>query len=420
MCEDGVCIGIEDKCMRYGVQCESLNPCLEPLLRMTYDGNITNCDPGSGSCMFKPLPDSTPCSSYGSPPCVEGSVCVDGGPIDGRCVDGMCIKIYYDKCIARAACPDIGQCYLPSTCDNFTGDCISVFKTDGTPCDDGRSNTYRDICIEGRCIGDPYREPTFQTMGQGDCIQQPDVSMDYTPIQRYYVDAFDETICQKQCRNDPECYAFSYGYHSCGIYGTSRQEHPDAAVWGDPWVVELARSQVHHTVTCWKKTEGETWSFQEFVRPYLFPMTVFVMLCIPIMFTVFVARPTVKRSWRRINGLPDEDEDEGMGSWSPRGAARITQGLADLGFKGGRRSNCTDESGGGLSGRTAIEKLRPQKAVADSSDFGQAPPSSGDDTSGPAASEEVRLGPSRPGDPAASTDEPASDPRGEVHHAKND
>merc|ERR1719296_120495 len=121
------------------------------------------------------------------------------------------MKVYPNKCVDRPACPNYGQCYEPSICDNATGECPEVWKKDGTPCDDRQTDTHRDICIEGRCVGDPFREPTFQTMGQGDCIdvmprlRSNDVVVDHSPMPRYYVDAFDEKVCEEQCRNDPEC-----------------------------------------------------------------------------------------------------------------------------------------------------------------------------------------------------------------------
>jgi len=304
-------------------------------------------------------------------------------------------------------------------CENFTGNCLGVYKRDGTPCDDGLAETYRDLCIEGRCVGDPFKEPTFQTMGQGDCIDavpsltNADVSIDHQPIARYYVDAFDETTCESQCRDDPECVAFSFGHHSCGIYGTRRKLNPDAEVWGNTWMLETTRHHITHAVTCWSKTEGETWSFYELVREYLFPITMFVLVGVPTIFVFLVVKPTLKRSWRRINGLSAE-------TGSPRNSTMVGGGFTNKVLR--------------MSTSSAVERLRspPQSPKFGSPKHGEEAsplckpqplsmsplklPKQGKPLPIETDDDEVlRLGPSNPGSRAVEQSASA-DPRGAVEH----
>lgn len=327
ICESGECIGIEDKCMHYSTDCSTMNPCLEPRKLMTYQGVMSNCDTGSGSCMFMPRPDGTACAS------------AYGGVVDGACKQGVCRRHFPDLCASRPACPDLGPCYNKSLCDSYSGDCVPVYMPDGYPCTDRRSNTYNDKCVQGSCVGDRFKEPTFQTKGSGDCIQHVSVLSECTaadceqedgrPAPRYYRDLLDAEECQARCKYDPDCAAYSYGYHVCSIYGTKRTDSPES------WILETTAALIEHEVECWEKTEGEVWDFLVIVREYLFNITVFMMLFLPVSFTYCMFHGPIHGSYRRSLGIErslvgnyDDELDTSNSDLSPRGGATIAQGMA--------------------------------------------------------------------------------------------
>eukprot|EP00439_Symbiodinium_sp_Y106_P053295 s664_g7.t1 len=79
ICVGAVCRGIEDKCIRFNVTCQTLNNCLVPT-----DKVRNSCDPSTGSCVFEARPDGTACSSQ------------PGGLIDGTCDAGLSVDALAD------------------------------------------------------------------------------------------------------------------------------------------------------------------------------------------------------------------------------------------------------------------------------------------------------------------------------------
>jgi hypothetical protein len=58
-------------------------------------------------------------------------------------------------CCDEVECPYAQtQCENDQVCDPSTGNCVTTFKTAGTPCDDGNAATTGDVCDgSGNCIG---------------------------------------------------------------------------------------------------------------------------------------------------------------------------------------------------------------------------------------------------------------------------
>jgi len=220
----------------------------------------------------------------------------------------------------------LGDCYNTSLCDDYTGECLPQPRPEGTPCSDGKANTYRDICIEGRCVGDVHAAPRFQSMGQGDCIVHDSESGETSgsPIKRYFKDLTEVEDCRAQCMYDPECEAYSYGHNVCSIYGTKRVMDPRGG-----WKLQTTAAYLKHEVVCWVKTPDEVWSFAAVVRTYLYPITLSVILGFPFLFAVVWTRGTIRGSARRMRGEHHTDsvlEPGELAPQSPKGSAAIAQG----------------------------------------------------------------------------------------------
>ncbi|KAF4652677.1 hypothetical protein FOL46_009557 [Perkinsus olseni] len=114
--------------------------CIRPNECYTLDGT---CDTQTGECLFDKQP--------------EGTLCDDGlfYTINDTCIDGQCIGTA-DICKKLdITCNPPNPCLLPGTCTPTTGDCIYPRKPTGSQCDDGRSNTINDVCVDGLCLGTP-------------------------------------------------------------------------------------------------------------------------------------------------------------------------------------------------------------------------------------------------------------------------
>ncbi|KAF4693468.1 hypothetical protein FOZ60_010886 [Perkinsus olseni] len=114
--------------------------CIRPNECYTLDGT---CDTQTGECLFDKQP--------------EGTLCDDGlfYTINDTCIDGQCIGTA-DICKKLdITCNPPNPCLLPGTCTPSTGDCIYPRKPTGSQCDDGRSSTINDVCVDGLCLGTP-------------------------------------------------------------------------------------------------------------------------------------------------------------------------------------------------------------------------------------------------------------------------
>ena len=105
------------------------------------------CNPATGACSNPAVPEGTGCNDGN--PCTQPDLCQAG-----RCVG------------ANLACTPSDQCHTAGTCDTGTGVCSSPEKDDETSCDDGNSQTQKDSCEGGTCVG---RTPCIavKTMGAG-------------------------------------------------------------------------------------------------------------------------------------------------------------------------------------------------------------------------------------------------------------
>lgn len=231
-CYDGVCVGIENKCLRLQVNCTTPNPCLQ---------SPGSCHPPTGHCVFSHQPDGLPCHSS------------TATRQRGICQGGMCRRNITDLCKGKNCRPHFQHhaCISMGRCDYKTGACIPIPVPEGFPCNDNRSNTLGDRCIEGQCVGDAIgRSEMAATTQAGVCTVHGSLAM---PSPRYYGDAFDAQACNQQCVRDPACTAASYGYHTCFIFGGNRSEHPAEAYWGRAWVLDAAPLVVEMSLECFKK-----------------------------------------------------------------------------------------------------------------------------------------------------------------------
>jgi len=262
-----------------------------------------------------------------------------------------------------------------------------VPKAEATPCNDRNPLTYRDMCIDGRCVGHQFLEPKFQTRGTGDCVvHEPDSQTE--PIARYYMDATEPETCRTQCAYDPECQAYSFGFHVCSIYGTARSRDPEGG-----WKLERTAAYIMHDVVCYAKTQGEVWDFVTIIREWLYSCTLAVIVTIPTIFTLVWFRNDIRSSRRRmdgvVDGVPCDDlvfADDEEPPKSPKGSAAIAQNII-------YERPDEEEEDGGAGGN-------PQHAFSDAEDaVAEAPSPAGP---GPAANEEMQ------------------DPRGQVFVAAGD
>lgn len=282
-CADGTCIGIVNKCLRDSVNCSTTNPCLRPSMR--FEGA---CYPPTGTCVFENVADGTPCASLVAP----------GSAPDGQCRAGLCRDgiLRHDAC-QNITCPWLGQCYETSACSRESG-CTAVLKVEGTSCNDSNPKTYGDRCIEGRCVGDPVETLNFRPVAVGSCTQQ---------ARRYYGDAPDIDDCEAQCRLDPECTFYSYGYQVCSIFGTSRTVDPDPDVWSKQWVLEIISTDIQHNLVCFQKTGEKYLDTLTTPKRSLLVLTLCFVTILPLVFFILVHRQSLCKSCRRLCGGDGSD-----------------------------------------------------------------------------------------------------------------
>jgi len=91
---------------------------------------------------------------YGDPTrsleqCDTAADCDDGSPCTGTesCEDGACVHT------GAVDCAHLDDACTVGSCDPDSGECVSVPRIDGAPCDDGLYCTTDDACFEGECSG---------------------------------------------------------------------------------------------------------------------------------------------------------------------------------------------------------------------------------------------------------------------------
>jgi len=291
-CQSAKCIGVEDKCERYSVQCSSTNPCLYPT-PLVKDA----CDPPTGSCVFVAFPDGTACPSQ------------PGMPPDGTCVAGLCRRDVLDKCAGKA-CPITDFCQGEAACNPDTGECEPSPKQEGEECDDGDSGTSNDVCIEGKCIGDVVSVPKFDYVAQESCDSAGAVD---SSVGRYFGNVMHEDECKEQCLRDPWCVAYTYGYYACYIYGGQRQKDPEYAYWGKRWVLLHGTAQpvIEHGCICYKKADENALLEIFNQKGAWFAVTVTILVIIPGAWGLYMIWPAMSRSYKRLTGcFGGADEDK--------------------------------------------------------------------------------------------------------------
>eukprot|EP01060_Flectonema_neradi_P009436 TRINITY_DN1671_c2_g3_i1.p1 TRINITY_DN1671_c2_g3~~TRINITY_DN1671_c2_g3_i1.p1 ORF type:complete len:6512 (+),score=1571.45 TRINITY_DN1671_c2_g3_i1:146-19681(+) len=256
VCVAGVCVGVE-KC--FGVVCRASDQC----------HSHGECNQNTGECTNPPQPDGTSCDG-GNPTvtaqcmqgacqtgdkcagviCVASDDCHEAGvchPTTGLCTDPpkpdgvLCndkdVRTTNDVCSAgvcvgtltcnRAPCFVSDPTCMSADC-NF-GSCREIPKPDGTPCNDGLTETLGDTCVQGKCIGtDLCKTVTCSAADQchhaGVC--EPKTGRCTTPLK---VDGticddglattMDDTCNNGQCRGVPKCQGVSCQQGSCFTVG---------------------------------------------------------------------------------------------------------------------------------------------------------------------------------------------------------
>jgi len=260
------------------VECVSTNPCLRPTSSM-----VGACHNDTGSCVFEALPDGAPCAATSDP----------DADSQGTCRDGLCQREYTDPC-SNTSCAAHGPCFETPVCTTESGGCVSTPKLEGTPCNDGDAGTHGDRCIEGRCVGDPVESPKFTRLSEEACHEVTGKA------RQYFADVPDVEDCKEQCRLDPECTSFTYGYHVCSIFGTSRIASPRPGALGRHWMLEATSSvRSQYELACFQKTE------QRAVEPTaaertLLVLTICLLTVLPMLCVVAVNRRPLYRSCRRL------------------------------------------------------------------------------------------------------------------------
>ncbi|CAE7633103.1 unnamed protein product [Symbiodinium pilosum] len=295
VCIGAVCQGIEDKCIRHGVTCQTLNNCLFPT-----DKVRNSCDPSTGSCVFEAKPDGTACSSQ------------PGGLIDGTCDAGLCRRTVLNRCVGKI-CASKDFCSGEAACDPWTGDCIFTPKPEGEECDDGNPNTYRDRCVEGQCIGDVVAEPLYAWVGWERCDGESGIDPN---VGRYFGNTLSEDECKEQCSQDALCQAYAYGYYVCYIYGGQRTMDPSEDYWGKKWMrlEPAAMPVINHGISCHRKQDSQE------DRPFFdekaawFFITVLIVVVLPAMWGLVMVWRPLSRSFRSLTGCcggaPEDEEFE--------------------------------------------------------------------------------------------------------------
>ena len=294
-CKSAVCTGIEDKCVRYDVQCQTLNSCLVPTPKVK-----GACDPPTGSCVFEAKADGTACSSQ------------PGGAVDGTCDAGLCRRSVYDVCAGKV-CVSTDFCGGQGSCDPWTGECVFSAVAEGEPCDDGNPETFRDMCIEGQCVGDSINTVLYSFEGAESCEGKAGLN---SAVKRYFGNVETEQECQDQCSQDVWCRAFAYGYYVCYIYGGDRTMDPSEAFWGKKWLLldPAAQPGIAHTIQCFSKQDrAKPAPFFDETAAW-FGLTVVMVVVVPALWGLAMVWRPLSRSFRNLTGCCGGlQEDE----WSP-------------------------------------------------------------------------------------------------------
>lgn len=284
-CSKAVCQGVPDYCQKNEPVCETFNPCLVPTGRVK-----SSCDPLTGSCVFDPLPDGTPCSSG-----------ILNTSIDGYCSAGICRQNNSDLC-RNVRCQSAGQCFQGSVCDPFSGKCSRILRPEGSPCSTGTQvQPDTGICIEGVCFVRSSASPVFVLEGQGDCLGKTSVT---SRTRYYFASVVEPDTCKQQCSDDPSCIAYAFGYYTCLIYGGNRSMNPDTAFWGLGWMLQDPDSTVNfqHDMKCYSKT------FIDFTPPEIdldaawFGVTITIVMFIPTSWIMCVYFKPISRSFKKVTG----------------------------------------------------------------------------------------------------------------------
>eukprot|EP01061_Rhynchopus_euleeides_P002336 TRINITY_DN1179_c0_g1_i14.p1 TRINITY_DN1179_c0_g1~~TRINITY_DN1179_c0_g1_i14.p1 ORF type:complete len:7328 (+),score=1490.81 TRINITY_DN1179_c0_g1_i14:2229-21986(+) len=124
-CDSATCCR-PDKC--FGVVCKPISQCHE----------AGSCD-GSGLCTTPFKPEGTTCDDG------DASTVRDKCSAVGVCAgEGRCAGVV---CTAKSAC------FTAGVCSPDTGLCTEPRQPNGSPCDDGSSQTTGDTCQDGACVG---------------------------------------------------------------------------------------------------------------------------------------------------------------------------------------------------------------------------------------------------------------------------
>eukprot|EP00933_Yihiella_yeosuensis_P071218 TRINITY_DN79418_c0_g1_i1.p1 TRINITY_DN79418_c0_g1~~TRINITY_DN79418_c0_g1_i1.p1 ORF type:complete len:630 (+),score=102.79 TRINITY_DN79418_c0_g1_i1:214-1890(+) len=283
------CVGIEDKCLRYAINCTSPNPCIKASTEIR-----GGCHPPTGSCVFNAIPDLTPCATSYS------------GELDGVCRAGLCRKKVYPSC-QNVRCSKGDVCNFPDTCDKQTAKCIQRPMPEGTKCADDSGGSG--ICIDGKCRVDQVKKPQFEKVSDVKCD-----GMEKIPAgtQAYFASTKNKEACEKQCAKDPVCIAFSYGYYTCTCFGGNRTTHPSEKHFGGKWLLrdELIQAAVtsSHPATCYLKKDQAAAIFELDNKAALFGVTVTLLLVFPAMWAFYMTYKQMFSSFQRVTGccLPSQ------------------------------------------------------------------------------------------------------------------
>lgn len=123
-----ICVLTEDQlvCMGSNKECPQLpSPCM-----------FSDCEPDTGDCMPKPLPDGISCNDEN--PCTLMDVCNAG----------ECSGVEKDCSSDALPCAE-------GVCNPITGACVFETLDDGAACDDGDLCTEGEVCLGGACNGEP-------------------------------------------------------------------------------------------------------------------------------------------------------------------------------------------------------------------------------------------------------------------------
>ena len=202
-CDDNDKLTTDDVC--YKGQCLGQDKCLSTICRAsTQCHQAGTCDPDTGFCSdpFEPAgitcddndPATTDDRCDGAGNCIGSLPCRNSNGVgnNGNCVasdpqcsiarcaqNGECTQISMNDgtpcndanivtvndmctlgiCAGTFLCKDVecqgDQCHTQGVCDPATGRCTTPIKPDQSPCNDGKTETVKDVCVSGICTGQP-------------------------------------------------------------------------------------------------------------------------------------------------------------------------------------------------------------------------------------------------------------------------